>query len=93
MADIKPKGWIADAAAKVQADQDADLFAAGVRARSKGQCTSLLVATHNGTGERNYHLCGGDRDHKEESHYCGCGASWYGQHLHMGPLFDVVFPG
>lgn len=92
MADIKPKTWIADSAQRVQADQDAELFAAGRRARGLGQCTSLIVATHSGTGERNYHQCGGDNNHKEETHYCGCGAVWYGGELLMGPLSDVVFP-
>lgn len=92
MAEIKPKAWIAAAAARVQADQDAELFAAGRRARGKGQCGSVIVATHNGTGERNYHQCGGDDNHAEMSHYCGCGASWCAGVLQMGPLFDVVFP-
>jgi hypothetical protein len=72
---------------KVQTDQD--LFAAGRRAVSKGQCDSLIVATDQ-QGERNYHQCiGSGKAHK---HWCGCGQSWHGSHTD-GPLRDVVRAG
>lgn len=76
----------------IKTAEDAELFAAGRRARSKSQCTSLVIGTHTDTEERNYHQCSGGLDHKGENHGCGCGAQWYARVMHFGPLYDVVFP-
>lgn len=71
---------------------DAELFAAGRRARTKGQCSSVVVATDEHS-ERNYHNCMDGREH-DGKHGCGCGETWWavsdGQVWTDGPLTDVV---
>ena len=55
---------------------DAELYAAGVRAaRRKGGCQSVLVAPDH-TGENNYHTCGERRQPHPDRHFCGCGHRW-----------------
>lgn len=92
MTGIKPKGWIADAAARVQADQDAELFASGRRSVAKSRCKSLIVAT-DPRGDRNYHNCGGDVGHEVDTwHGCGCGETWEDKTRAVsGPLSEVAF--
>lgn len=88
----KPKAWIADAAARVQADQDAELLVAGMRAHGLQQCGSVIVAT-DAQGIRNYHNCDSGRVHVGgDKHMCGCGQTWsqYNNRGTLGPLTDVV---
>lgn len=73
--------------------KDQELFAAGRRARSKGGCRSVIVAT-DPEGIRNYHNCNGPVGHgfKGERHGCGCGQEWWATGT-KGPLTDVVRAG
>jgi hypothetical protein len=77
---------------------DAELFESGQRARAKGQCGLVIVATDD-LG-RTYHQCSGAADHigpgvQPGWHYCGCGQEWRMSDagwVTTGPLRDVVFP-
>lgn len=83
--------WVSGRA-KAHAD-DAELFAAGKRARTKNQCESVIVATDPQTGIRNYHNCDGDKGHEVNTwHGCGDGETWDDKTRAVsGPLVEVAF--
>lgn len=79
--------------------EDKQMLAAGLRARKRGDCLSVIVGTDE-AGERRLHVCmiavsASPQGHK--THHCGCcQESWRylpGDDVWsaLGPLTDVVF--